>query len=156
MPFELTIAEKEKRVLMCKQNLAKFNSGKWRICDVITGDESWIYLRAIGSKQSNKSWVAQGESARTIVKRNQFEPKTMLTVFFRSTGVIFADCMKKGETMCARNYRDDYLKPLLEKVIQERPTTGLKNMKILHDNAKPHVAKIVKPRGVTLPFTSFS
>ena len=54
------------------------------------------------------------------------------------------DCLESGKTVTAKYYRDNCLKPSLEKVREERPTSGTKNMKILHDNAKPHVAKIVK------------
>jgi hypothetical protein len=39
VPYDLTDDQKRKRVLFCQQNLAKFNEGKWRICDIITGDE---------------------------------------------------------------------------------------------------------------------
>jgi histone-lysine N-methyltransferase SETMAR len=90
------------------------------------------------------SWVAEGETARTVVKRNQFEPKSMFTIFFRSTGVVFVDCLESGKTICARYYRDKCLKPVFQKVTEQRVISGVKNMKILHDNAKPHVAKIVK------------
>ena len=36
------------------------------------------------------------------------------------------------------------LKPPIEKVREERPISGSKNVKIFHKNAKRHVAKIVK------------
>lgn len=140
----MTDAQKEKRVKFCEENLSKFNSGKWRICDIITGDESYVYYRAIGHKQSNMSWVAEGEAPPTIQKRNQNEPKSMFTVFFRSTGVVFVDCLESGKTICAKYYRDHCLKPTIKKVMEERTNSGVKNMKILHDNAKPHIAKIVK------------
>ena len=68
----------------------------------------------------------------------------MFTVFFRSTGVVFVDCLENGKTVCAKYYRDNCLKPTIKKVMEERTKSGVKNMKILHDNAKPHVAKIVK------------
>ena len=126
------------------ENLERFNSGKWRICYIITADESWVYYRAIGHKQSNMAWVGEGESPPAIQKRNRYEPKSMFTTFFKSTGVVLIDCLESGKTVATKYYRDNCLKSALEKVREERPTSGSKNIKFLHDNAKPHVAKIVK------------
>lgn len=71
VPHQLTEKNRLDRVAMCRENLSKFKGGKWRLCDVITGDESWFYHRRIGRKQSNYSWVGEGESARTVVDMNQ-------------------------------------------------------------------------------------
>lgn len=144
VPHLLNDLQKAKRVESCKYNLAKFNGGQWRLCDVITGDESWIYYRRIGRKQSNASWVAPGQPPRTVVRRNRFEPKSMITVFFRTTGPVLIDCMEKGQTINAKYYIKNCLKPAIACVEEQRPSSGAKNIKILHDNAKPHVAKIVK------------
>ena len=43
----------------------------WRLGDVVTGDESWFCWRQICRKQANASWVAQGESSRTISRTIQ-------------------------------------------------------------------------------------
>ncbi len=77
----------DQRVEACRENLAKFEECKWRLCDVITGDESWFYLRQIGHKSSNASWVAEGEYPRTIVKRHRFEQKNMYSIFVKTTGI---------------------------------------------------------------------
>ena len=53
---------RKKTFKFCKENLAKFNSTKWRICDIIVADESWIYFRAIWHKLLNMAWVGEGES----------------------------------------------------------------------------------------------
>ena len=66
---------KKQRASICQENLAKIKEGKLRLCDIVTGDESWFYLRKIGTKQSNKSWIGESESPRTVVKRGNFEPK---------------------------------------------------------------------------------
>ena len=55
VPHKLTNSQKSKRVAFCKQNLAMFTSKKWRTCDIITCDESWIYYRQLKHKQSNKT-----------------------------------------------------------------------------------------------------
>ena len=36
------------------------------------------------------------------------------------------------------------LKPVIKEINKQRPTSDPKNMKILHDNARPHVTKTVK------------
>ncbi len=77
-----------------------------------------------------------------MVKRNKFEPKSMFTIFFRSTGAVFVDCLSNGKTIHEKNCRDNCLKPVLQKVREER--AGAKNIKVLHDNANPHVDKVVK------------
>ena len=140
----MTSAQKQKRVVSCKYILDKIETGRWRIYDIITGDESWVYERKIGRKQSNMAWVPYGVKPPTLVKRHSFETKWMISVFFRSSGVVHIDVLPHGKTVTAQYYRDNCLKQVVEKVMEERPTSGLKNMKILHDNAKPHVAKIVK------------
>jgi histone-lysine N-methyltransferase SETMAR len=144
VPYELTSAQKQKRVDTCQYILDKIEAGLWRICDILTGDESWIYERIIGRKQSNMAWVAYGTKPPTQVKRYRFDTKWMISVFFKSTGVVHIYVLPQGKTVTAQYYRDNCLKKVVEKVMEERPTSGLKNMKILHDNAKPHVALIVK------------
>ena len=49
------LSEECKKLLMkiCQEYLDKLELGQWRLCDSITGDETWIYHRAIDSKQSS-------------------------------------------------------------------------------------------------------
>ena len=39
IPHKLTDKNRKERIEACRENLAKFKEGKWRLCDVITGDE---------------------------------------------------------------------------------------------------------------------
>ena len=71
---ELTEQNRKDRVRMCRVNLAKFKTAH----KVVTGDEVWIYWKQLRRKHSNKSWVAEGKNARTVVKVDRFEPKMCL------------------------------------------------------------------------------
>ena len=81
-----------------------FREGKWRLCDVVTGDESWFFYRQIGRKQDNATWIGEGENPKPVVRRSQFEPKIMASVFFKSTGPDHIHFLKNGETINARSY----------------------------------------------------
>nr|XP_004211351.2 unnamed protein product [Hydra vulgaris] len=59
IPHELTNENRKKRVEACKENLALFRNGQWRLCDIVTGNESWFYLRQVGHKSANASWVGE-------------------------------------------------------------------------------------------------
>ena len=48
IPHELTDQNLKDRVEACKENIALFSNGPWRLCDIITGDESSFYLRQVG------------------------------------------------------------------------------------------------------------
>ena len=50
VPHELTDENRRKRAEDCRENLKMFREGKWRLCDVVTGDESWFFYRQIGRK----------------------------------------------------------------------------------------------------------
>jgi histone-lysine N-methyltransferase SETMAR len=43
IPKDLTDLQRAERVRICKQNLAKFHHGTWRLCDIITGDKFWLH-----------------------------------------------------------------------------------------------------------------
>ena len=141
IPHELTLKNNQERVRICQKNLAMLEDGKWRLCDIITGDESWFYHRKIGHKQSNASWISEAENPRTIVRRGNFEPKTMFTVFFKSNGIVHISYLDKGKTIDSDSYIEDCLKPMLKSFKEYRPTSGLRNVRLHH--AKPHVAKKV-------------
>ena len=141
MPHELSDKNRRDRVEACRENLAKFSEGKWRLCDVITGDESWFYLRQIGHKSSNASWVPEGEFPRTIVRRDRFEPKSMFSIFFKTTGLVHIDCMEKGSTITSNYYVNNCLYPVLKEIIKQRPTSGAKSMKFLKKEVKTLLQK---------------
>ena len=64
---QLTDEQKQEYVKLCRENLAKFCDGSLRLCDIITGDETWIYHRQIHRKSTNASWIGEDESPTTII-----------------------------------------------------------------------------------------
>ena len=42
------LSEKEKILMkICQENLNKLESSQWRLSDIVTADETWIYHRTI-------------------------------------------------------------------------------------------------------------
>ncbi|XP_004206904.1 histone-lysine N-methyltransferase SETMAR-like [Hydra vulgaris] len=143
IPHELTDENRKNRVEACKESLALFRNGLWRLCDNITGDESWFYLRQVGHKSAYASWVGEGESPRTIVRCDRFQPKSMFYIFFKTTGVVHLGYVEKGDTITSENYLKNCLKPLLCELNKQRSKLGTHNFKFLHDNARPHVTQTI-------------
>lgn len=161
VPHELTAKQKEERVRICTENLKRFREGSGRLYDIVTGDETWIYWRQVGRKQSNSAWIGEGEKPRTVVKRNRYEPKVLFSIFFKSTGPVLVHAVEKGKKVNRFYYMDKCLKPVIKEIHRQRPSSGLKNMKLLHDGASSHahedVLKYLKDEGLNLlPHPAYS
>ena len=143
VPKYLTDFQKAERVRICKENLAKFESGAWRLCDVVTGDESWFKHAKIGRKSSNSAWVARGDPPPTVVRPNRFSPRTLFSIFFKSTVPVLIHYVERGKTVDHQYYIDYCLKPFVDNIKMQRPSCGVHGIKLHHDNGRPHVHKDV-------------
>ena len=104
VPHELTDEEKQKRVKICRENLAMFEEDKWRLCDIVTGDDAGFFGEILVTSHRMPAGSAFDESPRTVVRRHKFEPKTMFTIFFKASGPVFMDRMNKGEHITSTYY----------------------------------------------------
>ncbi|MDR3550226.1 MAG: hypothetical protein P4L31_02345 [Candidatus Babeliales bacterium] len=143
VPHELTSRQKQERVRICRENLDRLLSDSWRLHNIITGDETWIYLRQIGRKASNAQWIGEGEKPKTVVRRSQHESKMLFSIFFRSNGPLLVHAVDSGQTIDQDYYIDNCLEAVIEELMEQRPMTGTKGIKLLQDNARPHMTKRV-------------
>ena len=93
-------------------------------------------MRQVGHKSANASWVDEGESSKTVVRRDRFEPKSMFYVFLKTVGVVHLGYVEKGDTITGQYYERYCLKPIIHEINKKRPVTGTKNFEFLHDNAR--------------------
>ena len=81
VPKQLTDFQRFERVRICQENLAKFESDAWQLCDVVTGDEFWFYHKQISRKSSNFTWVARGDPPPTVIRQCVFSESIILHLF---------------------------------------------------------------------------
>ena len=60
--------------------MIKKSDGLKRFCDVITGDETWLYYYGTRNEQSNQMWVA-ADGKRPVVLRPGFQGRKRLFSF---------------------------------------------------------------------------
>lgn len=135
--------QRSERVRICKENLVKFQKGTWRLCDVITGDESWFYHQQIGRKSSNAAWVSREDPPPIVIRRSRFAPTTLFSIFFKSNGPVLIHPIERGQTMDHHYYINNCLEPLVDEIKCHRPSCGTCGIIIHHDNGRPHVHKDV-------------
>lgn len=144
VPHVLSDDNKKKRVEFCQENLSYYRDGPGRLCDILTCDEVQIYHMQLGRKQSNMSWVGKGESPRVIVRRGNFDAKTLFSIFIRTSGPVLVHAVERGDTIDHSYYIENCLSPALMVIREQRPASGTKRIGLLHDNARPHVHSNVR------------
>ncbi|UYV64712.1 hypothetical protein LAZ67_3001731 [Cordylochernes scorpioides] len=76
-PHDLTIAQSQRRVDICKRFL-KNPQDLWFWKWIVTGDEKWIYLR---NPDTKRQWVPCDQEVKPVVKQDRFGHNVMLSVW---------------------------------------------------------------------------
>ena len=99
-------------------------------------DETWIHYFTPESKQSSSEWTAIGEPRPKRPKAQQSAGKVMASVFWDAHGIIFIDCLQKGQTINS-DYYIALLERLKDEIAKKRPHMMKKNL-FHQDNAPCH------------------
>ena len=147
VPKQLTDFQQAKRVRICQENLAKFESSARRLCDVGTMDQSFLYYKQIGRKSSSAEWVVRGDPPRAVVRPSMFSSKTLFSIFFKSTGPVLIHYVDRGQTVNHQCYIDYCLKPLINSTRKQKLLCGVQDIKLHYDSGRPHLHKDVYESG---------
>ena len=112
--------------------------------EIVTGDETWIYHFQLDSKAKYKVWVSS-ESDRPVTARHCKTSNRMLyAIFFDWNGPVLQIPVPKGSSVTGRFYRESILTQLVDFYQKRRPRTGVRGIKLLHDNAPAHKSATVQ------------
>ncbi|GFT73441.1 mariner Mos1 transposase [Trichonephila clavipes] len=107
---------------------------------IATGDENWIRY---DNPKRRKSWGYPGHASTSTAKSNIHGSKVLLSIWW--LGVVCYELLKPTETITGDRYRTQLMR-LSRALKDKRPQYNKRHDKVilLHDNARPHVAKVVK------------
>ncbi|CAF3770829.1 unnamed protein product [Rotaria sordida] len=119
-----------------------------QVCDLINDDPKSV------KKSSNAAWVASGNYPPTVARRSHFAPRTLLAIFFKSTGPVLIHSFKCGQTIDHQYFINNCLRPVIDEIQNKRPSLGIPSIKLHHDNGKAHihddVVNYLQSEGVTI------
>lgn len=141
VPYKLTERNMKQRKTTTEILLERFQRKSF-LHRIITGDEKWVYY---DNSKRKRSWVSPGEPAKSIAKRNIHGKKVLLCIWWDQRGILYYELLKPGETVTANRYGQQLVQ-LRNELGVKRPEWADRHDKVilLHDNARPHVAKSVK------------
>ena len=77
-------------------------------------------------------------------KTHHEHQRVMLVIFFKKQCPANQIAVPKGKSVNARFYKGNVLHKLKKYFLSRRPATGLRGVRLLHDNASSHKAAIVR------------
>ncbi|UYV65845.1 hypothetical protein LAZ67_3005620 [Cordylochernes scorpioides] len=138
VPYELKPGNIERRICTCELLLKRQNR-KGFLHRIVTGDEKWIPLRQL------KAQKIPGHASTSTAKPNIHGKKLMLCIWWDQLGVIYYELLQPNETITGERYQQQSMR--LSRALKiKRPLYAKRHDKVIyqHDNARPHVAKVVK------------
>ena len=111
---------------------------------IVTGDEKWIYY---DNSVNLKQWLDPDQPPLFTPKREIHVKKVMLCVWWDQKGIIYYELLEPKQTVNANLYSQQ-LTRLSEALRKKRPFScdGRQKVILLHDNARPHVAKTTREK----------
>ena len=88
--------------------------------------------------------MAKGSAPPGLPRPDRWVPKVLYTNFFDAYGPVCQIDAPKGQTITGNFYPTIVLPEIQKHYFKRRPATGLKGIKLLHDNDRPHKSKEVK------------
>ena len=141
LPRVLKDRDIERRLVMCELLLQRQNRKSF-LHRIVTGGEKWIYY---DNQKRTKSFVKPGQPASLTAKRDIHGSKVMLSIWWDQNGVIYYELLEPNETITAIRYRKQ-IGNLSRALKEKRQIYAISHDKVIlqQENAKPHVARLVK------------
>ena len=144
MPHLLTDEQKQSRVRLASQILEKYNKcDPHRLEEIATGDETWIYHFQLDFRAKNKFRVSSEGDRPAISRRCKTSNHMLYAIFFDSKGPVLHIPVPKGSSVTGKFYRESVLTQLVDFYQKRRPRTGVRGIKLLHDNEPAHKSATV-------------
>ena len=114
VPHLLTDEQKQSRVRLASQIIEKYDKcDPRRLEEIVTGDETWIYLFQPDSKAKNKVWVSSEGERPVIARRSKLSNRMLYAIFFDSKSPVLQIPVPKGSSVTGKFYRERFLLNLL-------------------------------------------
>ena len=141
----LTDEQKQSRVRLASQVREKYDKCDPRhLEEIVTGNETWIYHFQPDSKAKNKVWVSSEGDRPVIARRCKTSNRMLYVIFFDSKGPVLQIPVSKGSSVTGKFYRESVLTQLVDFYQKRRLRTGVRGIKLLHDNAPAHKSATVQ------------
>jgi histone-lysine N-methyltransferase SETMAR len=138
VPHKLSEINISQRLNTCVFLSAK-HKNKSFLWKIVTGDEKWIYY---DNPVNKKQWLSSDQAPLQSPKPEIHRKKVMLCVWWDQKGIIYWELLEPKQTVTANVYSQQLMR-LSQALETKRPFGGKGKRKVilLHDNARPHVAK---------------
>jgi histone-lysine N-methyltransferase SETMAR len=138
LPHPLTPDQKFSRATICASLISRNDTDPF-LDRIVTGDEKWVLYVNVAHKPQ---WVDLDELALPDCKAGQHPRKVLLCIWWDMKGIVYFDILEPNTTITAERYSYQ-LEKVQEALREKRPTlVNRRGVVLLHDNAKPHTAKI--------------
>ena len=142
VPYKLSERNKADRMSIATSLLSRENNDPF-LKKIITGDEKWITYENIVRKGQ---WLDKDQPPLPDPKANIHGKKILLCVWWDRQGIIHHELLNRNETVTGDVYVQQ-LQRVQEKLLEKRPAlVNRKNVILLHDNAKPHTARVTQEK----------
>ena len=141
VPHLLTDEQKQSWVSLALQVIEKYDPR--HLEEIVTSDETWIYHFQPDSKAKNKVWVSSEGNRPVIVRHCKTSNRMLYTIFFDSKGPVLQIPVPKGSFVTGKFYRESVLTQLVNFYQKRRLRTGVRGIKLLHDNALAYKSALV-------------
>lgn len=111
------------------------------LASIVTCDETWVHHHTPESKQASMKWRRKGETAPVNAKTRLSAGKVLATVFFDYRGVLLIDFLHERRTINAAYYCE-LLTQVRAAYRSKRRNQPIRDVILLHDNARPHTAAL--------------
>jgi [histone H3]-lysine36 N-dimethyltransferase SETMAR len=138
VPHELTANNKLKRLEVSSALLLR-NKGEPFLDRIVTCDEKWILY---DNPHRQAQWLDKDEPPKHFPKQNLHSKKIMISVWWTSSGLIHYNFLKQGETITAVKYCAEIDQMHRKLTLLNPSLVNRKGPILLHDNARPHIAKL--------------
>ena len=106
---------------------------------LVTGNKKWVLYINMAKK---RQWLSENEDPVPTPRAGPHPQKVLFSVWWNCHGVLYFELFDEGEYINAKYYCTQ-LKRLKAAIHKKRPSlANRKGVIFLHDNAKPHTAKV--------------
>lgn len=146
VPKLLTKNQKQARLEICERHLNRFRQeGEDFLRRIVTCDETWVYHYTPESKMASKEWRRKDEACPVKAKTRLSAGKVLATVFWDYRGVLLIDFLHERRTVNAAYYCQ-LLESSKAAYRNRRRGMPIRNVILLHDNARPHTAILTRDK----------